>query len=232
MQPWMDTTLKYNKHGRPVSDNPSAKLPVISTDTDGVLANWIRGFLGVYNKMFDTNISEDQWVSDLPWELDPPLMSKEDFQKAFDEMLKIPEFYLHLDPYENVDFEKVNQDIDDGLYNMYVVTVRVNLLAKEGITDTTQLLSRWVRNVGLTNVTGCNAGSEDRPALLEELGVDFHLDDFAKQVDKINKHGKTKAFLMDRPWNRQVDVGDLRVYSFEEFLLRTVFNKELEARSE
>lgn len=232
MQPWLDKTLKYNSHGRPTTDNPKEKLLVVSSDTDGVLANWVAGFLGVFNHLNGTQLTEDQWVSDEPWELDNPLMTKEQFENAFDAMLKIPEYYLHLEPYHNVDFQAVNSDLDKALYNMYVITVRVNLLAKEGITDTTQLLSRWVREAGIPLVTGCNAGGEDRPKLLEQLGVDYHLDDYIKQVEKINKHGKTKAFLMDRPWNRQYDVGELRVYTFDEFLLKTVFNKELEARSE
>lgn len=232
MEPWMDTTLKYNKNGRPISDNPKAKLYVVSTDTDGVLANWVKGFLGVFNKINGTSITEDQWTNDLPWELDPPLMTKKEFQEAFDATLKVPEFYLHLEPYNNVNFSVINEDLDEALYNLYVVTVRVNLLADSGIQDTTQLLSRWVRGQGVPLVTGCNAGGEDRPKLLEQLGVDFHLDDFYKQVAAINKHGKTKAFLMDRPWNRQFDVGDLRVHSFDEFLIRTVFAKEMEARSE
>jgi hypothetical protein len=228
----MDKTLKYNKHGRPISDNPKDKLYVISSDVDGVLANWVRGYLKVFNDLNGTNITEDQWVNDEPWKADDPLMTKEQFETAFDAMLKIPEFYLHLDPYENVRFAAINDDLDDALYNFYAVTVRVNLLAKEGITDTTQLLSRWLRNQGIPLVTGANAGGDDRPRLLEELGVDFHLDDFIKQVEAINKHGKTKAFLMDRPWNRQFDVGDLRCMSFDDFLMKTVWAKEMEAKSE
>ncbi len=228
----LDTTLKYNKHGRPVSDNPKAKLYVISTDTDGVLANWVKSFLDIFNKMFKTNIIQDQWISDTPWELNPPLMTKKQFEEAYDVMLKTPEFYLHLEPYDNIAFDKINSDLENALYNCYVVTVRTNLLAKEGIQDTTQLLTRWVRAQGITNVTGCNSGGDDRPKLLEQLGVDFHLDDFIKQVEKINAHGKTKAFLMDRPWNRQFDVGDLRVYSFDDFLMRTVFAKEMEGKTE
>lgn len=230
MQSWMD--LKYNKNGRPVNDNPKDKLFVVSTDTDGVLANWVKGFLKVFNDLNGTKITEDQWTNDLPWKIDPPLMTKDQFENAFDAMLKVPEFYLHLEPYDNINFKVINDDLEDALYNLYVITMRVNLLAKEGITDTTQLLSRWVRRQGIPSITGCNAGGEDRPKLLEELGVDFHLDDFHKQVEAINKHGKTKAFLMDRPWNRQYNVGDLRVHSFDEFLMRTVFNKEVEARSE
>ena len=225
MQTWMDTTLKYNKNGRPTTDNPKAKLYVVSSDTDGVLANWVRGYLKVFNEKFDTNITEDQWTDDLPWKIDPPLMTKEQFQEGFDATLKVPEFWLTLDPYSDVNFQTINEDLDDALYNFYAVTVRVNLLSKEGITDTTQLLSRWIRKQGVHNITGCNAGGDDRPKLLEELGVDFHLDDFIKQVEEINKHGKTKAFLMDRPWNRQFDVGDLRVHSFDEFLMKTVFNQ-------
>src|SRR5271157_3588888 len=114
MQPWMDKTLKYNKHGRPTSDNPKDKLYVISSDTDGVLANWVKGFLQVYNQKFDGNLKEEQWVSDQPWLLDPPLMSKEQFEQTFDDMLKIPEFYLNLEPYKNVDLNAINEDLGDA----------------------------------------------------------------------------------------------------------------------
>lgn len=233
MLPWMDKTLKYSKtSGRPTTENPKAKLYVISSDTDGVLANWVKGFLQVFNDLFHTKITEDQWTNDQPWKIDPPIMTKEQFQECFDATLKVPEFYLNLDPYPNIPFKTINEDLEDALYNYYAITARVNLLADKGITDTTQLLSRWIRKQGIPLITGCNAGGDDRPRLLEELGVDFHLDDYIKQVEDINKHGKTKAFLMDRPWNRQFDVGDLRVNSFEEFLVRTVFNREIEAKTE
>ena len=234
MQPWMDKELKYNKHGRPVTDNPKDKLYVVSTDVDGVICNWVAGFLGVFNELNGTQLTEDQWVNDEPWKAENPIMTKEQFETAFDAMLKIPEFYLNLEPYHNVDFVAINNDLDDALYNLYAVTVRVNLLAKEGIQDTTQLLSRWIRNQGVPLITGCNAGGDDRPALLEQLGVDFHLDDFHKQVKDINKYGKTKAFLMDRPWNRQyTELDDVRCTSFDDFLMRTIFaDREVEARSE
>jgi hypothetical protein len=136
MQTWMDLSLKYsNKHGRPTTDNPKAKLPVVSTDTDGVLANWVRGYLKVFNEKFNTNLTEEQWTDDRPWMIDPPLMTIERFQEGFDAMLKVPEFYLNLEPYSDINFKKINEDLDDALYNFYAVTVRVNLLSKEGITD-------------------------------------------------------------------------------------------------
>lgn len=226
-----DKGLTYNKHGRPKTQNEKDELYTISTDTDGVLANWLDGFLAVFNKKYGMKITQDQWTNDEPWKLDPPLMTKEQFEEAFDAMLHEEEFYLHLKPYDNVDFKAINQDLDEALYNMYVVTVRVNLLADKGITDTTQLLARWVKNQGLINVSGCNAGGENRAKLLEQLGVDFHLDDFIKQVEKINKYGKTKAFLMDRPWNQQYDVGEFRVKSFDEFLMKTVWAKEMAGES-
>lgn len=232
MEPWLDKSLKYNSHGRPINDNPQDKLPVISSDTDGVLANWVAGFLGVFNELNGTSITEDQWLNDEPWKLENPLMTKGQFETAYDAMLKIPEFYLHLEPYSNIDFMAINNDLENALYNFYVVTMRTNLLAEKGITDTTQLLSRWVRKTGIQLITGCNSGGENRPKLLEELGVEYHLDDYIKQVEKINKHGKTKAYLMDRPWNRQYDVGDLRVYTFDEFLMKTIWPSEVEARSE
>ncbi|MGC1580966.1 MAG: hypothetical protein WA766_05760 [Candidatus Acidiferrales bacterium] len=227
----MDKELKYGKHGRPVNDNPKDKLYTISSDTDGVLANWVKGYLKVFNAKYGTKITEAQWAEE-PWKVNPPLMTKKQFEDAFDDMLKVPEFYLNLEPYKNVDFTAINSDLENALYNFYVVTVRVNLTADSGITDTNQLLSRWMHKVGVPLVTGCNAGAEDRPKLLEHLGVDFHLDDYFKQVDKINKYGKTKAFLMDRSWNQQYDVGDLRVHSFDEFLMKTVWPKEVEAKSE
>lgn len=224
-----DKELRYNKHGRPVNDNPKDKLYVVSSDTDGVLANWVKGYLKVFNSKYGTHITESQW-RDEPFKGPDPLMTKAQFEEAFDDMLKIPEFYLSLDPYKNVDFDAINQDLKNSLYNFYVVTVRVNLTADQGITDTTQLLSRWIHKVGVPLVTGCNAGAEDRPKLLEQLGVDYHLDDYIKQVEAINKHGKTKAYLMDRPWNKQYDVGDLRVKSFDEFLMKTIWSKSVEAK--
>lgn len=223
MEPWLDLELKYNSHGRPTTHNEAAKLPFISTDTDGVLANWVDGFLGVFNTKFGTSITHDQWVNDEPWKADPPLMTKKQFEEAFEETLKVPDFYLKLKPYPAVNFELINKDLEAAMYNLFVITNRVNLLTEEGIQDTTQLLSRWVWAQGVTRVTGCHAGAADRAKLLEQLGVEFHLDDFHLNVEKINKHGKTKAFLMDRPWNRQYDVGDLRCISFEEFLLKSVF---------
>lgn len=224
---YLDKTLKYNNHGRPTSQNEKAKLYVVSCDTDGVLANWVEGFLAVFNKKYGQNLTHDQWVNDEPWKLDPPLMTKDQFEETYDAMLHIPEYYLGLKPYDDVDFKQINEDLEKALYNLYIVTVRVNLLAPKGITDTTQLLRRWVSNNELSNVAGCNAGAEDRPALLEQLGADFHIDDYIQHVIDINKRGKTKAYLMDRPWNRHFKVGNLRVYSFEEFLSKTVFAKEV-----
>lgn len=229
----MDKELKYNKNGRPVSQNTKNELYTISSDTDGVLANWVKGFLKIFNAKYGTKITEAQWTSDVPWKLDPPLMTKEQFEEAFDDMLHVPEFYLNLEPYKNVDFEAINKDLENCFYNFYAVTVRVNLTADSGITDTNQLLNRWMYNMGVPMITGVNAGAEDRHKLLEQLGVDFHLDDYTKQVEKINKHGVTKAFLMNRPWNKDIKgFDDVRVESFDEFLMRTVFNKEVKATSE
>jgi hypothetical protein len=233
MQPWLDKTLKYGPHGRPVTDNPKDKLYVVSTDTDGVLANWVDAFLEVFNQRCGKTITQDQWTNDRPWLAEPePLMTKAQFEETFDATLHIPEFWLHLKPYDNIDFAAINNDLGDALYNLYVLTGRVNLLADEGITDTTQMLSRWVRAAGVPLVTGCNAGADDREDLLANLDVDFHLDDFIDHVEEINKGKHTRAYLMDRPWNRQYDVGDLRCTSFDDFLMKTIFaDREFEGKS-
>lgn len=227
-----DKKVKFTTEGRPVSDNPENKLYIVTSDTDGVLAQWAPTILKIVNKMDGGKRTPDQWVNWSPWEQDPPLMTKKQFEEAFQISLNTKEFYLNLPAYDNVDFKAISEDLDHCFYNLYVVTHRANLVGKDdGIKDTTQQLKRWVSKMGIPNVTGCIAGIQNRPHLLEQLQADFHLDDYFVEYERIEKYGKTKCYLMDRPHNRQYDVGDRRVFSFNEFLTKTVFNKTMEARA-
>lgn len=241
-----DKQIKFTPEGRPTSDNPETKLWILSSDTDGVLANWTQGILDLINAKDGGNRNWKQWADWLPWEQQEPLMTKEQFKWAFAQSLNTKEFYLNLQPFDNVDFKAIKEDLDHAFYNLFFVTHRANLVGDDdGIKDTVQLERRWIQKQGVDNYSGAIAGHQTRLDLLRELQVDFHLDDFIdefraidgqdqKYTDKGHDKGKTgkiKAFLMDRPWNRQYDVGDQRVFSFNEFLLKTVFSRQVEART-
>lgn len=221
-----DKTVKFNSHGRPVSDNPENKLYIISSDTDGVLANWSKAILDFINAKDNGHREWEEWKSWKPWELKPPLMTKKEFEDAFVQSLYTPEFYLNLESFPNNGLDECQSYLEEGAFNMYVVTHRANLLAADGIQDSTQLLRRWVEKQGVKAITGVVAGHQDRPELLKQLNVDFHIDDYTEEFERCNEAG-IKTYLIDRPWNQDCDAGEYRVKSFKEFLDKTVLSKEL-----
>lgn len=226
-QYWSDQKLKFLPDGRP-KENEENRLPRVTSDVDGVWANFTELMCQLHNKKYGTDIHWTEWNTWKPWENDPPLMTQKQSQEHFETAFNMPDMYRHLDIFYDVDPKKVQKDLDNNLYLLHFVTHRANLIADEGILDSCRLTQLWFQDHGLVP-TGVIAGHQERYELLQQLESDYHLDDYGDEFLKLRKKG-INAYLIDRPWNQDIDT-EYRVKSFDEFLLATVFNKQLEAKA-
>lgn len=222
-----DKKITFDKSGRPKSDNPETRLPVVSSDVDGVWANWTQAILDLQGKGHNWQ----EWTNWYPWKIEPePIMGEGQFKALFAETIKTPEFHRRgLKLFQGMSTARVQDSLDSSEYLLYLVTHRPNIDSDEGITDACRLTQQWFADQGITNPTGVIAGHHNRTDLLKLLEVDYHIDDYGDEFLKLRDAG-INAYLIDRPWNRYIET-EYRVASFDEFLAQTVYKKELKLKA-
>lgn len=187
----------------------------ISIDLDGVLANFVYGAIKVANSL---------WPGKLDFKAEPTgwdfsnLLLKEELDKVFEEIRKTEKFWYKLKPYiDNIKalqtFIWTNKDVD-----VYFVTAREETIGKSVLEQTTDWLyayQLWPNKLRST-VIPVKSG-KIKHEVMRAVGIEYSIDDYPETVQLCNELPGHKAFLLDRPWNENFDVGP-RVFSLSEYL--------------
>lgn len=218
---------KLDASGRPKDNNKAKGLPIISSDMDGVWANWQQAILDIQTKKDGIVRDWKDWLNWDPSQVqirsnrgDIQLLTKEQLETCFFEFLHTPRAHRTLDIYEG-STKIIRDGIDNGDFLCYFVTHRPNISSNIGVTDACLLTKQWLSDHGISNPTGVIAGHHNRTELLKVLGVDYHIDDYGEEFLRLREAG-IKAYLIDRPWNKYINT-PYRVSSFTEFLNKTVY---------
>jgi hypothetical protein len=191
----------------------------ISFDIDGVLANFNENVAPIINDKFgpDTVPSDPQPTD---WYYNSYGLKKEDWGPIFDVIKVTPNFWRREPPYQrNVDaairFINNNPDV-----TVYFMTQRPDT---EGGTAYDQTLD-WLVTNGLypfdKEVTTPIIVKDptEKKGLIEDLEIDFSIDDKQETVTQCNEIIGHKAYLLNRPWNQSSI--EPRVYSVDDFVER------------
>lgn len=175
------------------------KTRTIVFDIDGVLANFMQGFLQVASGLFERQIIDTQ--EQRTWDVYPG-MKGEEVTKVWAFIAQHPQFWEHLPPYAIAEeFEAIRQLIVDG-HRVYFATNRKT----NGALQTTHL---WLFKhivvpasdgafVPLNVITTHRKGE-----FCKVVEADYYIDDKSENVDcsiwMTDK--KTKSFVITRPYN-------------------------------
>lgn len=185
-------------------------------DMDGVLANFVRGMVGIANGIWPGRLSST-------WEPSGWNFTEEFTKEEFDRMWKIamakPNFWLSLDAYtENVGALKQFIDTKRN-HDIWFVTARS---PSEGLTVSNQT-HRWLDLVGLVRVGPNYTGVMDvktgaaKTHIIRALEIDASIDDRGDAVMQYQELPNHRAALLDRPWNQEYKP-KWRVSSLQQFL--------------
>jgi hypothetical protein len=146
----------------------------ISFDLDGVLANYIRGFLRIGHTLFGTPVGghgiQKTWYFE---DFDALCLSKPMVKQMWAEVVKDPTFWAELDPLNPSIMRRINR-LDN----------RIFITNREGIDPLWQskaFLERW----GVHNSTVFVA--KDKVPIAQEQNVTAHLDDFYPNCVEMKK---------------------------------------------
>lgn len=190
-------------------------------DIDGVLANFVNGFLGLVNVACCKNYQPGDWT-DYGGKDGPAFMLPEQWHKGWAYVSKTPDFWARLEPLPGTDFDLLDRQMDAMEYHGFFFTKRMNLdQASEGVQDAAWQTRTWLNMQGLNNYTSLTCTkSGDRVAQLKAMEIDAYIDDWGDQFLKVLDAG-IDAYLIDRPYNREV-ITDKRVTSVHEFVSRAI----------
>lgn len=187
----------------------------ISFDIDGVLADFTENA---------TRIINTKWPGKVPINYEPPnwywtdILNKEDWGPIFDDIKATPDFWRRQLPYtRNVDAAKryINTHPDTLVY---FITQRPDTVNGTGYEQTLD----WLVNNGLipfdkevpTPIVVKDPAEKQK--YMEELGIQYSVDDKMETVEQCNFIKGHKSFLLDRSWNQTSS--QPRVYSVDHYL--------------
>ena len=203
-----------------------SKLPAVSFDVDGTLANFLETFLGHIMEVSGKVIDWSE-VTKIPIEGNG-LVTHEEVERAWDLFNHTPFSWAMLTPFKDVNFNLLDTYMEVGEFLGYIVTRRPDLKTPYNISDARYLTLSWLQKYGLRNLSGIVIDyGKDRADVLSNLGIDAHLDDDPKVFERLIDRG-INAYLINRPWNKHVDT-DKRVYTVTEFLDKAVFREACNA---
>ena len=173
----------------------------IGLDIDGVLANFVQGFIdrAVYRGLGES--FPKHWTD---WK-EHKVGDKDHFDRIWAEVVDEDQFWLFLAPLVKP------ADI--------VVPVDLYVTARPRPSRVTEL---WLEahKFPKAPVITVPYGSDKTPTLTDE-GIDLYVDDNVMNYQHINAGGRTKCLLWDAPPNRGFNTAD-RVRSFAEVAKRAV----------
>src|SRR5260221_427140 len=111
------------------------------------------------------------------------------------------------------------RDLDDflGQYAVetYFITSRANTAGELALSQSKKWLEKYWLNAPHSSVIRVEKASQKRQ-IIDTLKIKFSLDDYGPTVEECNGINGHKAFILDRPYNREYN--QPRVYSVKEFL--------------
>lgn len=190
----------------------------LGCDVDGVLVD----FNTAYVKLFQTLTGRDLFPSDWTEQLDKTFptcwnyeklagYTSEEVKLVWDHIKADPDFWLHLDPYKETHAAICCLDPHAASdCDIYFITHRTGTRVKSQTEG-------WLLDIGFYNPTVLIAG--DKIPIINSLELDAYIDDKPETVEQACADTKARIYLMDRPYNREVKVGE-RVGSVREMLER------------
>lgn len=184
---------------------------IVSFDIDGVLAQFVPGFIKAVKKVFpDKQIPKNYQPS--RWEFSD-ILTPEEFPSAWKEAVNTNNFWSTLEPYEdNVESMKRFIASQHDRFDVYYITSRVDTPGDSAFSQTSKWLIEndllWY-NTSLLVVKK----AEDKIPILRGLRIDASIDDYLPTVVSSSGVSGHEAFLYDRPWNQENRPENLKVVS-------------------
>lgn len=191
----------------------------LAIDMDGVLANFISAACKLMTSSHPTLRFKEGFEPN-EWDF----ISKEDQNWLWRTVEQTSDFWIHIPPYmDNVLALRKFLSQESG-HEVYFLTSRA--AGKIPVAIQTDI---WLDLHGIkkhNNYAGVVVvpKSDRKAAVVEAMKIDASVDDYGPTVEMLSKIKHHKAFLMDRPWNRDKDYG-VRVHSMADFLEASVNGK-------
>jgi hypothetical protein len=206
------------------------KMPTVAYSVDAVLANLPQFII-------DTCIQAGLDSGMFSWKsLNTPVWSRcnscgrwegtgfEFGKRAQDHINESKNAWSNLDPFPDVNFSQINDDMAHGDYLGCFIASRFFLGSDDALFDPRYLTKSWLRKHGITESNSII--SDACPAMIGEVlsysGADYYLTDSPDQVVRARLSG-VESFMINRPWNMESHL-QYRVSSIEEFLKLTVYS--------
>ena len=187
----------------------------IAVDCDGVLANFIRAFVELFNRLHPgRNITEEAWTS---WGGGGQFTKAE--ESAMWRVIQQTEnFWLGVDAYSDCVGDLAQWLMTQRDQDVWIMTSRAN---SAGMTTTKQT-QIWLDACGVRpihNYLGVITvpNSDDKVDICSRLDIDWMIDDKTETIESMDRFPYLHAALLDRRWNQDAQV-KWRVKSMVEFL--------------
>lgn len=190
----------------------------IGFDVDGVLALFEPAYGRLIERISGKRLFPEDWQDMVKqntfptvWDWDQAAgYTRADSSAAWKSIKADPNFWSDLDHYPDV--LEVARQLRTKPYKseVYFITHRMGTCVK-------LQTENWLLDRGFSNPTVLIAG--DKIPLINSLELDVYIDDKPETVEDAVANTKTRIYLMDRPYNREVTVGE-RVTSIEAMLKR------------
>lgn len=189
----------------------------ISVDLDGVVCNFSEQIVAVANSI---------WPDRLPQGYESPQygykdnFSKEDWGEVWRVIRKSPAFYEHGPAYEDNIASLRNFLANQSGHEIYFVTSRRDT---GGVSVAIQT-QRWLTEHGIYGTYASSnykaiipvSSPDIKKFVMADLDIHFSIDDMGTTVEQCSVVQGHRAFLLDRPWNRDKDYG-IRLSNLDEY---------------
>lgn len=184
---------------------------IISFDIDGVLAQFVSGFVEVVNRVFPEKLVPNTY-SPNDWNF-PDILTSQEFPTAWSTAMSTHNFWHRLAAYQaNVNALEYFIWSEQRHFDIYYLTSRVDTLGDSAFVQT----SRWLSE---RNLVGHNTSlivvknAKEKIPVIKSLEIQASVDDYLPTIVASSEISGHKAFLCDRSWNREGRPDELSVVS-------------------
>lgn len=182
----------------------------ISIDLDGVVANFVQ------------RVCE---IADLPTNYEPPdwdfsdRLTKKQLKEVFKTIRATENFWENMPVYsQNVHSLREFLNSESG-HEIYYITSRIGTKG-ENVSQQTDnwLLAKGAYAVHYGNyqtVIAVDNAAKKKP-IIEALNIEASVDDYGPTIEQCSAIPNHRAYLLDRPWNRDKDYGK-RILNLQQF---------------
>jgi len=182
----------------------------IMLDMDGVVADFTSEVLSRANRMFGIAIPDK--VTTWGFEEAGIGITAEMLGDIYGDIKATPNFYEGQEPLlTDGEATMLRQLTESSQFDVYMITARFPVQGRSVVHQ----CQNWVRRhigPGFSVIV-----KRDKGTLCRALGIDYVLEDSPVYLDGIIKAGTNRAYLIDRPYNRDFSICP-RVKSIEEFV--------------